>query len=82
MGSISSLTAENRLPGRPVRDSVQVSVHNRIPVKTNVYKVIGHMVYDEILETVKSFLIILAILALCELTGFCSWWVQLVGKAV
>lgn len=80
MGTLSSLTAENRLLGG--RDTVQVSVNNRIPVKRNVYKVIGHMIYDEILETVKSFLIILAILALCELAGFCSWWIQLVSKAV
>ena len=79
MGTISSLTAENRLSGHLSRDSLQVNADTRIPVKNNAYKVIGSMIYGEILETVKSALIIFAILALLELAGLYDWWIQLVG---
>ena len=79
MDNISSLTAENELPGLISKDSLQVTVDNRIPVKSNTLNVLGRMIYEDILETVKSTLIIFAILALCELAGLCDWWIQLVG---
>ena len=79
MNTISSLTAENIIPERISKDSLQVNGDVRIPVKSNALGVFGLMIYDEIQETIKSAFIIFAIITLCELTGLCDWWVQLVG---
>lgn len=64
---------------------IYVEDHNaiedqRTEVKSNKVKVLRFKMYRKIIEIIKSVLLVITFLVIYKVTGFHSWWIQLVGN--
>lgn len=60
-------------------DTCQDNVPEKKSLENRKFTLFRHYLYREIFETIKTVLIIGALLALCNVTGLFDWWIQFVG---
>ena len=70
----------NKLPEHVAIEEPRVAKVRQKPAKRTKFSFIMHNIYDEILETAKTVLIILSVLAICKFAGLFDWWMHLVGN--
>jgi len=78
--STSSIAVErSKLPEHAVEE-VKAAQPREKSVKKTKFNYFIRSIYSEIMDSIKSILIIFAVLAVCKFTGLYAWWVQLIGN--
>ena len=70
----------NKLPEHVAIEEPRVVKVRQKPAKRSKFSFFMHSIYDEILETAKTVLIIFSVLAICKVVGLFNWWIHLVGN--
>lgn len=80
MSTTSIAVERNKLPKHVVVEEPKVVKPREEFVTRTKFNLFMRSIYSEILDSIKSVLLIFAVLAVCKFSGLYDWWIQLIGN--
>ena len=78
--STSVAVEQKRIPQQPVITEHKTVTVRKNPQKSRKHEWLRTKLYNQVIETVKSILLVFAFLLAYRLTGLHDWWMHFVAK--